>query len=191
MLLKGNVKNACSSFLFFELTNCFFFLDSFAQINCNSWSFDFISSLWLGDIHSVNVILLSFKGFSFRLRKLNVENKFACHFLDFIKVFHLKSTDLNELQVILGEPFLNNLFFIDRQLLNSFQISLVKSNNNRLIFEQRLDRIVQMNLLNNRVSTLFRRINKVNNTTLQMSQSSNRLHFNCIHFIQTVIKNSR
>lgn len=114
MLLKWNVEHTSSSFLLFKLTDSLLFLYFSCYINSNCRSFNLISSLWLSDIHTINIVLFSFKSFSFWLRKFNIENKFTGKLLDLIEVFKLKSTDLNEFQVIFIEPLIDDLFFIGR-----------------------------------------------------------------------------
>lgn len=47
-----------------------------------------------------------------------------------------------------------------------------------------------MNLFQDWVSTLFWRIDHIDNTTFQVSQSGDRLHLNCVHFLKIVVQNS-
>lgn len=114
MLLKRNVEHTSSSFLLFKLTDSLLFLYFSCYINGNWGSFNLISFLWLSDVHTINVVLFSFKGFSFWLREFNIENKFTGSLFDLVEIFELKSTDLNEFQVIFIEPLIDDLFFIGR-----------------------------------------------------------------------------
>ena len=48
-----------------------------------------------------------------------------------------------------------------------------------------------MNLLEDRIATLLRRIHKVYYTAFKMSQGCNRLHLNCVHLLELVVQNPR
>lgn len=74
MLLKRNTENPSTTLFFLILSDSFLFLNPFAQIYLNRKSLDVVSLLWLGYVHTIYVILLSFYNFSFRLGKFYIEN---------------------------------------------------------------------------------------------------------------------
>ena len=59
-----------------------------------------------------------------------------------------------------------------------------------LVGKQRFDAAKQGALLVNGVSALFRNINKVQDTTSQVCQCNNSLHFNGVALFQGMIENS-
>lgn len=149
MLLKWNVEYTSSSLLLLKLTNSLLFLNFLAKVNTYGWSFDLVSFLWLGNVHTVDVVLLCLDDSSFWLGKLNVEYHLASKFFSLIEIIILQCADFNPFQVVFCQPLLDNLFFILGQILNSSQISFIESNNNRLVLKQWLDSVVQMNLFQN------------------------------------------
>lgn len=48
-----------------------------------------------------------------------------------------------------------------------------------------------MDLFQNGVAALFARINYIDDAALEMSQSSDGLHFDGVHFLEIVVENSR
>lgn len=74
MLLKWNAENTSTALLLLQLPDSFLFLSFFAQIYLYWQPLYIVSFLRLSDVHPINVILLSFNNFRFRLRKLNVKN---------------------------------------------------------------------------------------------------------------------
>lgn len=60
----------------------------------------------------------------------------------------------------------------------------------RFIFKQRFDALEQFDLLGDSISAHFGNIYEKQNTSFQMGQSSDRLHFNGISFFQTMVQNT-
>lgn len=77
------------------------------------------------------------------------------------------------------------------QFVEFLQIDLGEDDNDGLVGEQGLDSFVEGDLLVNRVTTGFRNIDKVQDTSLKMGQSSDRLHFNVVQLVQRLIQNTR
>lgn len=106
-------------------------------------------------------------------------------------MLHLQCADFNEFQIIFAKPLVNGSFFICWKIIYSFEVSFIESYNDGLIFEQRFQCVVQVNLLKDWIPALLWRVNKVNYTTFQMGQGCNWLHFNCVHLVKSVVQQSR
>jgi hypothetical protein len=87
MFLKWNAENTCTALLLFDLSDSFLFLGFSAQVNLDWGPFDVISLFGLSDVHSVDVILLSFDDFRFGLGKFDVENQLTGHLSSGFDVF--------------------------------------------------------------------------------------------------------
>lgn len=67
------------------------------------------------------------------------------------------------------------------------QINFGENNHQRLSLEKGLDGVEQVNLLLNGVTTSFRYVEQEQNSSVQMSQSSDSLHFNGVSLIERVV----
>mmetsp|Transcript_62137 Transcript_62137/g.173586 ORF Transcript_62137/g.173586 Transcript_62137/m.173586 type:complete len:234 (-) Transcript_62137:293-994(-) len=70
-------------------------------------------------------------------------------------------------------------------------VDFIYNDNQLLVGEQRLDTFKERALLFDGVTTLFRRIAKVQDTASQVRQGNNCLHFNSVTFLQRMIQNTR
>ncbi len=86
----------------------------------------------------------------------------------------------------LGELIL--IFLV--QFVEFLQIDLGEDDDDGLVGEQSLDSFVEGDLLVNRIAASFRDIDKVQDTSLKMGQSSDGLHFNVVQLVQRLIQNT-
>jgi hypothetical protein len=76
------------------------------------------------------------------------------------------------------------------QFVEFLQIDLGEDDDDGLVGEQGLDSFIEGDLLVNRVTAGFRDIDKVQDTSLKMGQSSDGLHFNVVQLVQRLIQNT-
>ena len=190
VFLKGNWENTCSSVLFLQLPDVGS-LHLHWSINCNWWSFYVVSLFGLGHVDAIDVVLLWFQSVFFRDVLLYACDCFTSFGLGFFDSDFLEGAHLQRRQIVLGDPLLDDFLLVHGQILNSLDIAFVEQHQNRFVFEEWLDGIVEMDLFKDGVPALLTGIHYVDNATFEMGEGCHWLHLDCVHFFELVVKNSR
>lgn len=74
------------------------------------------------------------------------------------------------------------------EVLGAHSVDFVDDEEDKFIGEKRLDRVVQLYLSFNGISTLFRQVDKVKDRRTEMRNGSDGLHLDSVHFLERVIE---
>jgi hypothetical protein len=89
-----------------------------------------------------------------------------------------------------GDHTLDEYTLISAQILRTAGIDLVHGDNQRLVGEERHDRVEELTLLLDTVTALLADIEEINDGASQMSHGSDGLHFNCVSVLQGMIQDT-
>ena len=99
--------------------------------------------------------------------------------------------NLQHLNILGLEDFLELLLVLRLQIFGTADIDLVDNDVHNLVGEEGLDAVEKLDLVTDRVSTLLGKIHEVENGGAEMGNSGDRLHFNGVHLLERVVQNSR
>jgi len=99
-------------------------------------------------------------------------------------------THLDKVSVGLLSKLLDASLHCFVKLRKVLQINFSQHNNEWFSLEKWLDVVEKRNLLLDGVSTSFRNIEQKQNTCVQMCQSCDGLHFNCVSLVKRMIKDT-
>lgn len=118
------------------------------------------------------------------------EELVASGVLDGGHTFGSGAGSLQQLDILCLEDLLQLLLVLGLQVLRTADINLVNDNEHNLVGEQGLNAVEKLDLIADGVSTLLGKIHEVENSGPQVSNSGDRLHFNCVHLLERVVQNS-
>lgn len=115
---------------------------------------------------------------------------FSYGFLDFADTFTALIAHFCRNNSVFVDETLELVLAFSVEFVDSLQVGLGEDNNDWLVGEQGLDSGVEGDLLVDGVTAGFRRINKEQDTGLQVSQGSDGLHFDVVHLVQGLIQDT-
>lgn len=190
VLLQGDVEDPSAAVLLLDFADVGP-LDFLGEVDCDRGAVDVVPAFGLGDVHTVEVVFLPADFVFFRDGLLDAHHSLASLSLRLLNPQLLQSTDLHSGQTILLNPGPNRSLLLLTEILHPLQIHLIENNQDRFVLEERFDGMIQMDLLEHRVPALLGRIHEVYHAALEVGQGSDRLHFDCVHFLELVVQDAR
>ena len=160
VLLEGDVEYPRAAVLLLEL------LDVGAagflgKVHLHRRALEVVPGLGLGHVHPGQVPLLRLFLVLLRDTLLDAQHRLTGLLLDLLNPHPLNRTHLQRLQPILLHPPRNLLPLRLLHLPHPLQVRLTKHHQDRLVLEQRFDCVVEMDLLEDRVTALFGWVDEV------------------------------
>lgn len=95
---------------------------------------------------------------------------------------------LNDISIMFFGNFFNIFLYFIGERHKFDQINFSEDDHKWFGLEQGLDVLEKLNLLIDSVTTSFRNVNKEENASIQVSKSSNGLHFYCVSLFKRMVK---